>query len=278
MVHKATTPPDSSSSECQGLSPEQVSNAKAVAAPPRPVRRGHFKSRLGCFSCQSSTGQQGLRPNPSALNLEDLRFYHHFFTVGFPTLPLRGDKVWAQCAAMAHNDQCLAHAILGLGASHISQNCNVDYQAQALSHRVAAIKLVNEQLDNPPQNTIDADALFAAIICLLAQSSLMADSMVEYLTMTRGGNLVATTIIRDFNVSIFNNFSPEGHVRMVKEMVLEQPKDLKLIESFKSSALSLEPLCQGMNEIKYLEAMVSCIESLKESSLSGRLQVFFLPR
>lgn len=135
---------------------------------------------------------------------------------------------------------------------------------------MAAIKLVNEQLDKPPQKPIDVDALFATVICLLAQSSLMTDSMVEYLTMTRGGNLVATTMIPDFKLSIFNSFSPEGHVRMLTEMVKELPKELELIEGFKTSALSLEPICQTMNEIKYLEAMVSCIDALKTSSVSGK--------
>lgn len=92
-------------------------------------RRGHFKSRLGCFNCKrrrvkcnelhpscSPCRRLGLfcdypsapraveliRPNPSALTLEDLRFYHQFLTTAFPTLPIRSEKVWAQCAAMSH--------------------------------------------------------------------------------------------------------------------------------------------------------------------------------
>lgn len=140
MVQKAITPPDSSS-ECHGSSPEAKTTAKS-AAPPRQAlsRRGHFKSRLGCFSCKrrrvkcdelrpecspcrrlglscmypttpsSSGSQTTIRPNPSVLNLVDLRFYHQFLTAGFPTLPLRGEKVWAQCAAMSYNvSGCLSY-------------------------------------------------------------------------------------------------------------------------------------------------------------------------
>ncbi|KAK9444205.1 C6 transcription factor [Metarhizium brunneum] len=307
MVQKAITPPDSSSSECHGSSPE-AKNAVKAAAP--SSRRGHFKSRLGCFSCKrrrvkcnelrpecspcrrlgliceypapqsSSTPRTAVRPNPSALNLEDLRFYHQFLTAGFPTLPLRGGEVWAECAAMSYSSECLAHAILGLGASHLSRNCNVNYEAQALQHRVAAIKLVNEQLDKPPQKPIDADILFATLICLLTQSSLMSDNMVDYLTMTRGGNLVATTIIPDFNASIFKKFSPEGHVMSLGEMVEEQPKDLALIEAFRASVLGMEPICQTKNETKYLEALVACIDALKTSSHSAWLHfvpLFMMP-
>jgi hypothetical protein len=102
------------------------------------TRRGHVKSRLGCFSCKrrrvkcnevrpccTSCRRLGLRceypaqaawtpltPSPpalpapqlplSGLALEDLRFYHQFLTVGHPTLPLQGGAAWSQAAAMSH--------------------------------------------------------------------------------------------------------------------------------------------------------------------------------
>jgi hypothetical protein len=53
-------------------------------------------------TASQSAPRTTVRANPSTLNLEDLRFYHQFLTVGFPALPLRGDKVWAQCAAMSY--------------------------------------------------------------------------------------------------------------------------------------------------------------------------------
>lgn len=102
-------------------------------------RKGHIKSRLGCFSCKrrrvkcnelrpscTSCHRLGLRceypsqglgspaeagnaravtapQSPlSGLNLEDLRFYHQFLTVGFPTIPLKASAAWNQAAAMSH--------------------------------------------------------------------------------------------------------------------------------------------------------------------------------
>lgn len=103
-------------------------------------RRGHFKSRLGCFSCKrrrvkcdemrpccsqcrrltltcsypsavpttaSSNSSAALVTgpfgnNPSVLTLEDLRFYHQFLTKAFPTLPFRDSKAWLECSAMSH--------------------------------------------------------------------------------------------------------------------------------------------------------------------------------
>lgn len=95
-------------------------------------RRGHFKSRLGCFNCKrrrvkcnemrpdcgpcrrlglaceyppannTSPSSAGPAPTVSLLALEDLRFYHQFLTVAYPTLPLKGGEVWSNCAAMSH--------------------------------------------------------------------------------------------------------------------------------------------------------------------------------
>ena len=102
-------------------------------------RRGHFKSRLGCFNCKrrrvkcnelrpsctpckrlklscaypatpAPTWSGSIRANPSMLTLEDLRFYHQFLTTAFPTLPLRSDDVWQQCAAMSHQVRVCAVA------------------------------------------------------------------------------------------------------------------------------------------------------------------------
>lgn len=102
----------------------------AVVAKKPLSRRGHFKSRLGCFNCKrrrvkcnelrpsctpcarlklgcsyptaSAPATTSVRANPSVLAFEDLRFYHQFLTTAFPTLPLRSDSVWQQCAAMSH--------------------------------------------------------------------------------------------------------------------------------------------------------------------------------
>lgn len=102
-------------------------------------RRGHIKSRLGCFSCKrrrvkcnelrpscTSCHRLGLRceystqavtnsteagtsvaaTTPQAplsgLALEDLRFYHQFLTVAYPAIPLKAGAAWSQAAAMSH--------------------------------------------------------------------------------------------------------------------------------------------------------------------------------
>jgi hypothetical protein len=131
------------------------------------------------------------------------------------------------------------------------------------------MKLVNEQLDKPPTRPADADALLAAVICLISQSSLMPDSMVDYITTTRGGNLVATSIITNYEMSIFKRFTPVEHDRSLERLISEQPKSFEVIEGFQSSVLRLRPLCEKQTEIIYCESMIRCINSLRTSCLEG---------
>lgn len=135
------TPSSTGSSSHEAQSPSEpareassASGARAAAVVLR--RRGHFKSRLGCFNCKrrrvkcnetrpecgpcrrlalsceyppspNSSPTDGapppLRATLSGLALEDLRFYHQFLTVAYPSLPLKGGEVWSNCAAMSHS-------------------------------------------------------------------------------------------------------------------------------------------------------------------------------
>jgi hypothetical protein len=159
--------------------------------------------------------------------------------------------------------------VLGLGASHLSQHGSVDYTSQALQHRITAMKLVNEQLDKPPAKPADADALLAAIICLVTQSSLLPDSMVDYITTTRGGNLVATSMITNYEKSIFKYFTPVEHDRSLARLITEQPKNFEVIEGFYLSALRLRPLCEKTTEQIYCECIIRCMENLRTSCVEG---------
>ncbi|KAF4468902.1 C6 transcription factor [Fusarium albosuccineum] len=267
----------------------------------QPVtRRGHSKSRLGCFNCKrrrvkcderqpgcARCARLGLRcqypplenqalpeSQPRApltsLALDDLGFHYQFLTVAYPSLPLRGDKVWQQCAAMTHGYDFLAHAALGLGASHLSQNGNVTYNAQALQHRVTAIQLINQQLaDIPGKSLADRDALFAALMCIVAQSCLMPHGMTDYLVMARGATLVSVSMMPDYHRSVFRSWTPEAHLDSVRAIICEQPKDMKVAEGFKSSVLALEPLCQRDSEKMYAKTLLKTISALQDSSFDA---------
>jgi hypothetical protein len=122
-------------------------------------------------------------------SVQDLHFFQHFITVAYPPLPLGGGSIWKQVSAMAHHYDFLIHAMLGLGASHLSL-CGGDagelYTRPALAHRVAAMKSLNEFLSRPRFSKADGDAAFAAAMSLTFQSSYMEDGLVDFLAMVRG--------------------------------------------------------------------------------------------
>ncbi|KAK2616850.1 hypothetical protein QQS21_000228 [Conoideocrella luteorostrata] len=302
MKHIDSNSSDSSSSESHN-NPSSIDD-QTVETPAgssrQPLsRRGHFKSRLGCFHCKrrrikcnelrpscspcrrlgltcnypsttSGTALSGpVRPSPSVLSLEDLRFYHQFLTGAFPTIPIRADKVWAQCAAMSHQSECLANAVLALGASHLTQHGSVDYTSQALNHRVTAIKLINEQFIAPPKDADTADALFAAVICLATQTSLLPDGMTEYLTITRAGALVWAFVIPCHESSLFISFTNESHDQALSHIVSEEPKNFQIPNEFLASVNKVKPLCEKPYELQYFQCILNAIEALRVSSLEA---------
>lgn len=80
----------------------------------------------------------------------------------------------------------LAHAMLGLGASHLTLMTSANYSNPALNHRVVAISSLNGQLAKAHLEKAEADATMGALLALTFQSAYMADGMVEFLTMIRG--------------------------------------------------------------------------------------------
>ncbi|KAM3499147.1 hypothetical protein MY10362_007564 [Beauveria mimosiformis] len=261
-------------------------------------RRGHFKSRMGCFNCKRrrvkcnelrpqcspcrrlaldcsypptpTPAASPIRSNPSMLSLEDLRFYHQFITTAIPPLPLKAENGWMQCAAMSHEYDFLAHAVLGLGASHITRHTNADFNSQALQHRLVAIKQVNEQLSNPPSSQQSLDAILAALFCLITQASLIDDGLADYMTIIRGGHLIVMVIIGDMSKSVFPGFTIEGHNRMAATLTREdQRDDMTDMNDFEMSLRMLEPLIQASYEHKYYGLMSQIPPAMQRSSLQA---------
>lgn len=104
----------------------------------RPIpRKGHTKSRRGCFNCKrrrvkcqettpccDNCNRLGLRceypqtsdkalvtffsPQPAQpisqaqFSMIDLRFFHHFLLHAYPGLPIQGEEVWKEVAKYSH--------------------------------------------------------------------------------------------------------------------------------------------------------------------------------
>ncbi|KAL6890072.1 hypothetical protein GGI43DRAFT_430770 [Trichoderma evansii] len=270
--------------------------------------KGFNKSRRGCFNCKKrrvkcseaipecrGCNRMGLicvypeshLPTPkilhstkssspkSSVKLDHLRFYHHFLVEAYPPRPHGSEKVWHRVAAMSHEYEFLANAILGLSAQHLTLFHGADYSIQALDLRVAAINGLNEALSQPCLTATDADARYAAIMALTYQSGYMPDTMIEFIKMLRGWMFIQTKVVPDLEMSIFRSFTREAFVGSMKQHIAQQSinKTVIALDDYLASLKIVRTLCQGTAEIKYLSALERLGRLANQSPIEAFLEV-----
>ncbi|KAH6707890.1 hypothetical protein BKA61DRAFT_739144 [Leptodontidium sp. MPI-SDFR-AT-0119] len=189
----------------------------------RPPRKGHKKSRRGCYECKRRKIKcQETRPSCSncirlslrcryipdsasivtrsapllqpfsslqianVFSLTDVRLFHHFLVAAWPHLPVRADNVWLEYVVpIGHQCEYLMHAMMALSASHLGKLTPSHLTSIAQSHRLHAISGLNAALSNPLTSTADGDAALATCYALLMQSWYMDDGLPASLILTR---------------------------------------------------------------------------------------------
>ncbi|KAF2635847.1 hypothetical protein P280DRAFT_460948 [Massarina eburnea CBS 473.64] len=244
-------------------SPETLPNSRSDSNPPqqprKPIpRKGHTKSRRGCYNCKrrrikcserhpecdhclkaglsceypaniiqtqpsptSPSPQEmvSLRSTPGIFTMNDMKLFHHFLITAYPHLPIGADKIWVTVIpSFAHNYKYLIHSILALSASHLDAVTNAGVAEEAISHRILAVKALNDALSVPPKTRCERDARMAAALALAFQSSHLQDGLLEFLTMVRGCNLIAM----DESLgpeSAFYALREDGHIATIQNRV-----------------------------------------------------------
>ncbi|KAI5460840.1 hypothetical protein BGZ63DRAFT_473155 [Mariannaea sp. PMI_226] len=280
----------------------------------KPIpRKGHTKSRNGCIQCkrrkvkcqetqpgcancrrlglvceypvpQTPTRRDATSPAPTTalqstggqFTMEDLQFFRHFLFHAYPPLPLKSDAVWHEIASLSHHFDFLIHAMLGLAASHLSLSNNVDYKAQALTHRISAIESFNKALSKPCMSKAEADALYGTVMALAFQSSYMLDGMLEFVSMIRGCIIVSGLSMERFAESLFGCFTTERHIEQVQEInggYCMPTEYTGFLDAALVSLKALQPLCRSVLELRYLLIIDNIIKAAKSSSVDGFLEV-----
>ncbi|KAL9620150.1 MAG: hypothetical protein Q9160_005265 [Pyrenula sp. 1 TL-2023] len=213
-----------------------------------------------------------MQATPTLFSLTDMRLFHHFITVAYPHLPLGNESVWLNDIPLfAHQQEYLMHAILSLGASHLSRLCEggADYVNLAIYHRGLAIQGLNQAISRKPKVYGDYDAMLACCYALTFQSSYMADGLTDFITMVRGCALVTSQIRNQEEATAFN-IADDWDVRLHD---LRQ-KNLPIIESYiiEGAIQSLEAVSafvQDPLDRIFYEALYNTVESLGNSSIEG---------
>ncbi|KAF1812326.1 hypothetical protein P152DRAFT_32737 [Eremomyces bilateralis CBS 781.70] len=273
----------------------------------RPIpRKGHTKSRKGCYSCKKrkikcqegvpecyhcakaglvcvypvtektlalAVPRPGLQSTPTTFTMQDLRYFHHFLVGAYPHLPVKGDDIWKnRVAQISHSYDFLMHSMLALAASHLSLFGDEDRGSAALSHRVAAINSLNASLSQPCQDGAESDARFATIMALTFQSRYIPDGMKDFLTMIRGCTVVAQTAMLPFEESSFGSFTHEGHVSTIASLI-----QMDIVVSLDGdgwknaidSLRDLRPLVQTPFEQQYLAALENALQLAKTAPIDA---------
>ncbi|KLU86354.1 hypothetical protein MAPG_05368 [Magnaporthiopsis poae ATCC 64411] len=279
--------------------PTEPSTSRAAEAASTARRRpipckGHTKSRRGCFNCKKRKVKctEGLPEcdhcqrlgliceypprrytTPMTFSRDDLRFFSHFLLTAYPPLPLGGEAIWKQVAAISYEFDFLIHAMLGLAASHLSLVTPTGFENQAISHRVTAIRLLNQALSTPCASIVEGDARFAAIMALTFQASYMPEGgMMEFVSLIRGCNVVARSTMA-LKESIFNTWTEDGHLDTVRSVNAPEPdgvpSDHETIEAFLASLRQLAPDCRTQFELLWLATTEKSLTLAKTSALEG---------
>jgi len=289
-VGRATTP----SSDTRSNSNELVSINRGKQ---RLERRGHTKSRRGCYNCKRrrikcqethpacghcvKTGLKCEYPSLPQIthqphhqiplfSLQDMRFFQHFLTQCYPHHPLKQEEVWThEVPCIAHNHDFLMHAILGFAASELIPS-DPSLVAAAMNHRVKAIRSIKKRLvENARTGTSheEANALVATCFALTFQSVTLDDGMAEYMTFIRGIVIVSMQMLFRGIKPIFSNLMEQDSDQVLAPFM----QDLPLIQrgwadSARDAIENLRALCVEPVEIEYQEKLSTIVDKLYVNS------------
>ncbi|KAH7323519.1 hypothetical protein BKA65DRAFT_598120 [Rhexocercosporidium sp. MPI-PUGE-AT-0058] len=249
----------------------------------RPPRKGHKKSRRGCYECKrrkikcqethpscSNCIRLSLRcryhPDSASVvtrsapllqpfsslqianvfSLTDIRLFHHFLVAAWPHLPVRADNVWLEYVVpIGHQCEYLMHAMLALSASHLSKLTPSALLSIAQTHRLHAISGLNAALSNSLLSTADGDAAIATCYALLMQSWYMDDGLPASLILTRSVH-TTTRWVREQRVCSLLACDDEGtRVAGMKGRLRDAPAfDRSFVDGALEALKPLEDLCE----------------------------------
>jgi Fungal specific transcription factor domain len=163
------------------------------------------------------------------------------------------------------------HSMLGLGAIHLAATENVpdELTSRALTHRVQAMKQLNEAISTPPKDQHEADARFAAFMILVFQSAFLPDGLVDFLTMLRGCVLQGGETGTD---SEFHGFMEQEHLATMGNRLENSPSlkpiDTEVFDAAMASLNQLEGYCRPGVELLYHALLV---EGIRGAYISPKL-------
>ncbi|KAI1107326.1 hypothetical protein F4804DRAFT_297596 [Jackrogersella minutella] len=262
----------------------------------RLERRGHTKSRRGCFNCKrrrikcqetrpacghcAKTGLKCEYPTaPQVIHqpqhqvplfsLQDMRFFQHFLLTCFPHHPIGNESIWThEIPCLSQTYEYLMHAILGLAASDLIAD-DPSLVTFAMMHRLKAIKAIKKTLNEAPKsnNFEEGNALVATCFALTFQSVILDDGMAEYMTFVRGIVLVALQMYSKGGKPLFSNLHQSDPQKLLRPLIeAAAPITGSFVAAASASIRGLAPLCSRDLEQEYHRFLAGIADALPVSS------------
>ena len=165
------------------------------------------------------------------------------------------------------------HAMLALSASHLRKISPVPscLSGPAQTHRLAAMKGLNEALSRPFCSSEEADAAIAATYALLMQSWYMDDGLQASLVLTRSCEWT-TRWVRKQNVkSILAEEDKYTRLAIMRGRIKDAPRfDVEFAEKAAASVQALEQLCSERFQLQVFNQLKKTFELLSISPIAGK--------
>lgn len=162
--------------------------------------------------------------------------------------------------------------MLGLSASDISMTPTLtsNLTCSAMSHRVQAIKALNQAMSNGLHTAEEGNAMLATCYALLFQSVLIDDGLPEFMSFLRGILVVASNMGCKRMKFIFHSFhGSEQFAKMEPHLDGAPAINHRLVDAACRSLEAFSPLCQQTYEKVYHGILLKTARALYTSSREG---------
>jgi len=152
--------------------------------------------------------------------------------------------------------------MLGLGASDLGLRCkeSSELNSTAISHRIQAVRLLNQAFLAPPKDGHELDARFATLLILTFQSACMSEGLTDFLTMLRG--CILQRALEDAPNSCFAYLMP-NHSLVMEQRISEaqlESLDIEYLDEAMMSLAALKPYCKPGVEQQFHELLCQVIQ------------------
>ncbi|KAL1971058.1 hypothetical protein VTN77DRAFT_9 [Rasamsonia byssochlamydoides] len=212
----------------------------------------------------------------STFTADDLRFFHQFLSVAYPHLPFGSDQAWLMNVPMyAHYSPPLMHAILSLGATHLTLVAprGRDYTAAAILHRGKALRGLNEMLEKEDCTCQELSTMLATCFALTFQAHYMPDGLLDFAVMVRGCALISGRLRERYSNSTIFDMRHEKHKLYVMEKTKTLPMlDVNVLHRYLETLELVQPLLQDEAHHQFYGALVDTLNALRQSSPLGYME------